>query len=192
MRRYETVFILDPDLGEEVRNQRYDKVKEIIGAYKGVLIEFDDWGVRKLAYEIRKKTRGQYVRVDYCGDGTLIAELERNFRLDDKFLKFMTIILGDDVNPEDILAEKEQAEAAAVEADAAPEAKAEVKTEAKAEVKAEVKAEAKAEVKAEAKAEVKAEAEVEAEKAEEAPAADAPAEEEKAEEPAEPETKEED
>ncbi|SCX77115.1 30S ribosomal protein S6 [Desulfoluna spongiiphila] len=125
MRRYETVFILDPDLGEEVRNQRYDKVKEIIGAYKGVLIEFDDWGVRKLAYDIRKKTRGQYVRVDYCGDGTLISELERTFRLDDKFLKFMTIILGDDVNPDDILAEKEQAEAAAAEAEAAPEAEVE-------------------------------------------------------------------
>lgn len=130
MRRYETVFILDPDLGEEVRNQRYDKVKEIIAAYKGVLIEFDDWGVRKLAYDIRKKTRGQYVRVDFCGDGPLISELERNFRLDDKFLKFMTIILGDDVNPDDILAEKEQAEAAASEAEAAPEAEAEKAEEA--------------------------------------------------------------
>jgi small subunit ribosomal protein S6 len=116
MRRYETVFILDPDLGEEVRNQRYDKVKEIITAYKGTMIEFDDWGVRKLAYDIRKKTRGQYVRLDYCGDGTLVSELERNFRLDDKFLKFMTIILGEDVNPEDVIAEKEQAETAAAEA----------------------------------------------------------------------------
>ncbi|VFQ42563.1 30S ribosomal protein S6 [Desulfoluna butyratoxydans] len=130
MRRYETVFILDPDLGEEVRNQRYDKVKEIIAAYKGVLIEFDDWGVRKLAYDIRKKARGQYVRVDFCGDGTLISELERNFRLDDKFLKFMTIILGDDVNPDDVLAEKEQAEAAAAEAETAPEAEAEKAEEA--------------------------------------------------------------
>lgn len=116
MRRYETVFILDPDLGEEVRNQRYDKVKEIITAYKGTMIEFDDWGVRKLAYDIRKKTRGQYVRLDYCGDGTLVSKLERNFRLDDKFLKFMTIILGEDVNPEDVIAEKEQAETAAAEA----------------------------------------------------------------------------
>ena len=147
MRRYETVFILDPDLGEEARNQRYDKVKEIIGAYKGVLIEFDDWGVRKLAYDIRKKTRGQYVRVDYCGDGTLISELERTFRLDDKFLKFMTIILGDDINPDDILAAKEQAEVAAAEAEAAPEADAEKAEEAPAadapaeEVKAEEPAE---------------------------------------------------
>lgn len=122
MRRYETVFILDPDLGEDARNQRYDKVKEVIGAYKGALIEFDDWGVRKLAYDIRKKARGHYVRVDYCGDGPLVAELERNFRLDDKFLKFMTIILDEHVNPEEILAEKEQAEAAAAEAVAAPEA----------------------------------------------------------------------
>jgi len=121
MRRYETVFILDPDLGEEVRNQRFDKVKEIITAYEGVLVEFDDWGVRKLAYDIRKKARGHYIRLDYCGDGALVAELERNFRLDDKFLKFMTIILGDNVTPEEVIAEKEQAATAAAEAAAAAE-----------------------------------------------------------------------
>lgn len=145
MRRYETVFILDPDLGEEVRNQRYDKVKEVITAFKGTLIEFDDWGVRKLAYDIRKKTRGQYIRLDYCGDGTLVSELERNFRLDDKFLKFMTIILGDDVNPEDVIAEKEQAETAAAEAAAEAE-KAEGETaEAPAEEAAAPAAEEKAE-----------------------------------------------
>lgn len=119
MRRYETVFILDPDLGEEVRTQRYDKVKEIIDAYKGAIVEFDDWGVRKLAYDIKKKTRGHYVRLDYCGDGALVAELERNFRLDDKFLKFMTIILADNVTPEQVIAEKEEAAAAAAAAEAA-------------------------------------------------------------------------
>ena len=171
MRRYETVFILDPDLGEEVRNQRYDKVKEVVTAYKGVLIEFDDWGVRKLAYDIRKKTRGQYVRLDYCGDGALIAELERNFRLDDKFLKFMTIIIADNVNPEDVLAEKAQAEAAA---EAAAEAEAVV-----APVEAVV-----APVEA-----VVAPAEAVVAPAEEVVA---PAEAEKAEEAVEPETKEED
>lgn len=123
MRRYETVFILDPDLGEEVTNQRYTKVKEIVAAYEGVMIEFDDWGVRKLAYEIRKKTRGQYVRIDYCGDGALVAELERNFRMDDKFLKFMTIILAEDVNPETVIEENEKAKAAAAQAEAASESK---------------------------------------------------------------------
>ncbi|WP_300668771.1 30S ribosomal protein S6 [Desulfoluna sp.] len=177
MRRYETVFILDPDLGEEVRNQRYEKVKEVIAAFNGVMIEFDDWGVRKLAYEISKKSRGQYVRVDYCGDGALISELERNFRLDDKFLKFMTIILGDDVNPADVIAEREQAEAAAAEADAAPKTVAHVETPA---------TEAPA-----AEAAPATEAPAEEAPAAEAPAEEAPAVEVKAEEPAEPETKEE-
>jgi small subunit ribosomal protein S6 len=144
MRRYETVFILDPDLGEEVRNQRFDKVKEIITAYKGAMVEFDDWGVRKLAYDIRKKARGHYVRLDYCGDGALVSELERNFRLDDKFLKFMTIILGDDVTPEEVIAEKEKA-AAEAEAAAAAEGEATEEADAPADEKEAVEPETKEE-----------------------------------------------
>jgi small subunit ribosomal protein S6 len=174
MRRYETVFILDPDLSEEVRTQRYDKVKEVITAYEGVLIEFDDWGVRKLAYDIRKKTRGQYVRLDYCGDGTLVSELERNFRLDDKFLKFMTIILAENVNPEEVLAENELAKTAAYEAEAAAEA----------EKAAGVRAPAAPAVEAAVEAPVEAPVEAAVEAA-------APAEEAKADEAVEPETKEE-
>ena len=158
MRRYETVFILDPDLGEDVRNQRYDKVKEVITAYEGVLIEFDDWGVRKLAYDIRKKTRGQYVRLDFCGDGALISELERNFRLDDKFLKFMTIILNDDVDPDAIIAEREQAETAAAEAAAEAEAeKAVVETAVETAVESEPEAAAAAPVEEEKTEEVEPE-----------------------------------
>ncbi|MCG8470889.1 MAG: 30S ribosomal protein S6 [Desulfobacterales bacterium] len=145
MRRYETVFILDPDLGEEVRTQRYDKVKEIITAYKGAVVEFDDWGVRKLAYDIKKKSRGHYVRLDYCGDGALVAELERNFRLDDKFLKFMTIILADNVTAEQVIAEKEEAAAAAAAKEAAEAAEAEKAEAEKAAPEAEEKAEEVAE-----------------------------------------------
>lgn len=113
MRRYETIFIVDPDLSEDARRQRFEKAKDQIGQMKGVFIQQDDWGNKRLAYEIRKKTRGHYMRFDYCGTGEIVDELERNCRIDDKFLKFMTIILEENSDPEKIkaeIAEKAQAE----------------------------------------------------------------------------------
>ncbi len=123
MRRYETIVILDPDLSENDRNQRTERIKEIIPSFKGDIIELDEWGNRKLAYEIRKKIRGHYIRIDYCGDGPLVNELERTFRLDDKFLKYMTIILDTNTDPEAVRAElssKQEAAEAETEAEVPP------------------------------------------------------------------------
>ena len=117
MRRYETIFISDSDLTEDDRNQLFEKTKDLIDAQGGSLLIFDDWGARKLAYEIKKKGRGYYVRLDYCGDGKLVAEMERSFRIDDRVLKYMTIVLDADVDPEKIKQElaEESEEAAEVE-----------------------------------------------------------------------------
>lgn len=111
MRRYETIVIVDPDLSEPERNQRFDKILDLINQMKGALIESEDWGGKRLAYEIRKKTRGHYMRFDFCGTGELVAELERNCRIDDKFLKYMTIILQDNADPERIKVELEESRA---------------------------------------------------------------------------------
>lgn len=93
MNKYETVFISDPDLQDQTRKDLFDKVRNIIANEKGFLIDFDEWGNKKLAYEIRKKNRGHYVCVTYGGTGDLVRELERNFRLTDDVFKFMTILL---------------------------------------------------------------------------------------------------
>jgi len=111
MRKYETVFISDPDLQDQVRSDLFTKVRNIIAKEKGILLTFDDWGNKKLAYEIKKKFRGHYVCVTYGGTGDLVKELERNFRLSDDVMKFMTILLSDDVTAESL--EQEAAELAA-------------------------------------------------------------------------------
>ncbi len=105
MRKYETVFICDPDLQEKDRAQFFDKVRQIVARENGFIMDFDDWGSRKLAYEIRKKPRGHYVCMTYGGDGDLVKELERNFRLTDEVMKFMTIVLKKDVSMEELEAE---------------------------------------------------------------------------------------
>ncbi len=100
MRKYETVFISDPDLKDQTRTELFDKVRNIIASEKGILLDFDEWGNKKLAYEIRKKFRGHYVCATYGGTGDLVKELERNFRLTDDVLKFMSIVLSEDMAPE--------------------------------------------------------------------------------------------
>jgi small subunit ribosomal protein S6 len=102
MRRYETIVIVDPDLGEEQRGSVFDRLRELIPQKGGLLVEIDEWGSRKLAYEIKKKPRGYYARVDFCGSGGLVSEMERQFRIDDRVMKYMTILLDEDADMERI------------------------------------------------------------------------------------------
>ena len=121
MRRYESVIIVDPDLPEEGRDGLFQKLSDLIAQNSGFLVDIDTWGNRKLAYEIRKKPRGFYIRLDYCGIGALVDELERNLRIDDRFLKYMTVLLDREADVEALKAAKAQAEAekAAAEAEKA-------------------------------------------------------------------------
>ncbi|MDX2509677.1 MAG: 30S ribosomal protein S6 [Desulfobacterales bacterium] len=109
MRKYETVFISDPDLQDQTRAELFDKIRNIIAKENGIFLSFDDWGNKKLAYEIKKKLRGHYVCVTYGGTGDLVKELERNFRITDDIMKFMTLLLSDNVTAEQL--EKEVREA---------------------------------------------------------------------------------
>ncbi len=111
MRRYETFVIMDPDLSQDQRNQVVQRVEELVGQMDGFLVFTEDWGERKLAYDIKKRSRGYYVRFDYCGLSPLVNEIERFFRIDDRALKYMTVLLDKTVDLAKI--KEEQAEAAA-------------------------------------------------------------------------------
>jgi small subunit ribosomal protein S6 len=106
MRRYETFVIIDPDISPENREPVLERVKELIAQQDGFLIVEDVWGERKMAYEIKKKERGFYVRFDYCGLAPLVNEIERYFRIDDRALKYMTVVLDKDVDLEKVKEEK--------------------------------------------------------------------------------------
>ena len=129
MKRYETIVIIDPDLSKEAELPIFDRLNDLIPQYKGFLIETDDWGTKKLAYDIKKKNRGHYVRFDFCGDGALIQEMERFFRIDDKVMKFMTVLLDDNIDLDVIKADLAE-KAAAAEQAAAEKADEAVETEA--------------------------------------------------------------
>lgn len=122
MRKYETVIISDPDLQDQARADLLDKVRNIIARENGILLDVDDWGSKKLAYEIRKKLRGHYVCLTYGGTGDLVKELERNLGLSDDVMKYMTILLSTDETAESLAKEAEDVEAAKARAIAAREA----------------------------------------------------------------------
>ena len=110
MRRYETFIIIDPDLSDEERSPVFEKVKNLIQQEGCFLVMLDEWGARRLAYEIKKKSRGYYVRLDYCGTGKLVDEMERFFRIDDKVMKYMTVLLDKSVDIELLKEEMAKAE----------------------------------------------------------------------------------
>lgn len=121
MRRYETVFILRPDLGE---NQTRDTVKRfegIVAASGGEVIETDEWGSRELAYRIGNERRGYYVRLDYAAPGGVVAELERNLKLADNVLRYLSVMVEEGADAVGLRAEVEAKKRRAEEAKAVAE-----------------------------------------------------------------------
>jgi small subunit ribosomal protein S6 len=96
-------------LSQDQREQVIHRVEELIDQMDGFLVFTDDWGERKLAYDIKKRSRGYYVRFDYTGLSPLVNEIERFFRIDDRALKYMTVLLDKVVDLEKIKAEKAEA-----------------------------------------------------------------------------------
>lgn len=117
MRRYETTYILRPNLGEEQFSEIIERTNNIITGDGGAIINLERWGNRKLAYEIRKENLGQYVYLDYAAPGATIQEMERIFRIDDNVLRFLTVKLADSIDEATITSETERVAAALVAAD---------------------------------------------------------------------------
>ncbi|RKD22218.1 SSU ribosomal protein S6P [Caminicella sporogenes DSM 14501] len=90
MRKYEAMFIVKPDVEEERRNELISKFKSIIET-NGEVENIDEWGIRKLAYEINKYKEGYYVLMNFKSGADLPKELERNFRIADEVIRYMVI-----------------------------------------------------------------------------------------------------
>ncbi|MHB9098366.1 MAG: 30S ribosomal protein S6 [Syntrophales bacterium] len=111
MRRYETILIAHVDLSEDELGSLIDRYGGIVTGQKGILVKVERWGKRRLAYLIKKQARGFYILIDYAGVSAVVNELERNLKIDDKILKFMTVLKADTVDP--VALEQEIAGAAA-------------------------------------------------------------------------------
>lgn len=91
MKDYESIFIVRPSVSEEGINQILDKLKKSIEKNGGQVIHAEQWGKRKLAYEIQREKKGSYVLFQIKGDGKVISDLERTYQLEDLVIKSLTI-----------------------------------------------------------------------------------------------------
>jgi len=91
--QYETVFIATPVLSETQMKEAVNKFKAIIADNKGEIISEENWGLRKLAYPIQKKSTGFYYLIEFKSDGKLIQKLETDFRRDERIIRFLTVRL---------------------------------------------------------------------------------------------------
>jgi len=92
------------------------KFTDTIEKNKGVVTKVDEWGKKTLAYDIKKFDKGFYVLLQFCGEAGLTAELKREMGLDDRILKYQTIKLSDNADPEKLKPAPAPSEAESVEA----------------------------------------------------------------------------
>ena len=90
---YETTVITRAEMSDDNLKVLQEKLNGVIAAFGGELITTEDWGKRKLSYPIQKETRGQYTYIVYTGKGEVVHEIERNLRLHDHVLRFLTVNL---------------------------------------------------------------------------------------------------
>lgn len=102
MRRYEQIFILRQSLGEEEITKVIENAEQIVLDQGGAVISQNKWGMKKLAYPIKKEPQGYYVFSDFAATPAAVAEIERKFRIDDAVLKYLTVKISDHISAEEI------------------------------------------------------------------------------------------
>jgi small subunit ribosomal protein S6 len=97
-KEYETIYILRADVDSEAAERIQARVSDALEREHGKLVKVESWGRRKLAYPVGKQRKGVYVYLKYVGGGGLVAEVERNLKLQDAVVKFMTVQTSDEVD----------------------------------------------------------------------------------------------
>ncbi len=88
--RYETVFIATPVLSEAQMKEAVEKFKGLITENGGKMAHEENWGLKKLAYPIQKKSTGFYYLIEFEADGDFISKLETEYRRDERIIRFLT------------------------------------------------------------------------------------------------------
>jgi small subunit ribosomal protein S6 len=90
-RRYELVYVVSPEATDEQVNALHDQVQAIVTRYEGTLEKTENWGRRKLAYEIGHHREGTYVLEVLVGSGEMVKEIDRRFKVTDEIIRHLTV-----------------------------------------------------------------------------------------------------
>jgi small subunit ribosomal protein S6 len=115
VREYETIYVLRPDVARESADRIGTRIEEVVTREGGRLTLVESWGRRRLAYAVHKHIRGVYYYVKYLGGGALVDEIERNLRMQDDVLKYMTVQTRVDIDPGSVEIDPERVKFAPLE-----------------------------------------------------------------------------
>jgi len=93
LNQYETVFIATPVLSDAQMKETVQKFRDLITGEGGEIVYEEDWGLRKLAYPIQKKTTGFYYLIEFKAKGTFIQKFETEYRRDERIIRFLTFAM---------------------------------------------------------------------------------------------------
>jgi small subunit ribosomal protein S6 len=96
MNHYETVFILTPVLSDSQVKEAVDKFRSVIAENGGEVLHQENWGLKKLAYPIQKKSTAFYTMLEFKAEGALIDKLETAYRRDERVIRFLSFKLEKD------------------------------------------------------------------------------------------------
>ncbi|SRR6056297_2153418 len=105
MRNYESLYIVHPEVVGDELTALVDKFQKVLSDQNVEIVKLDNWGVRKLAYPIKKVERGSYVQILFSAGPEVVAEYERRLRLDEHILRFLTVRLDRDFAVEPVEAD---------------------------------------------------------------------------------------
>jgi len=110
MNHYETIYIVNPTLEDDSLKEAIDKFSDLIKKLKGSIVKVNEWGKRKLAYEVKQFDKGYYLVLDFCALPKMVTELERNLKLDDRILKYITVKIDENIDPKDLVSKEKEIE----------------------------------------------------------------------------------
>jgi small subunit ribosomal protein S6 len=99
-REFETTMILRPDINKDGIADVVNRLQALYGRNGSRMQKIDNWGLRTLAYPIQSHKKGIYLYVRYLGGSDIVKELERNLRIWDEVVRYLTVVIDGDVNPE--------------------------------------------------------------------------------------------
>jgi small subunit ribosomal protein S6 len=103
VRTYEVVFVAAPTLTTEELDSFIAHIQGVVQGKNGKIVKIDNWGKRSLAYRIKKYREAYYVVLTIEGDGAVIAEMERRFRVTDHVVRFLSVRIDEDIKRSDKL-----------------------------------------------------------------------------------------
>ena len=98
LREYESIYLLRPETADDAATKLQERFVQIVTSRSGQMLRVDNWGKRKLAYQVAKQGHGIYVLLHFVGGPGIVEELERNYRMIDEVMKYHTTKTGEDVD----------------------------------------------------------------------------------------------